>query len=141
MKRITDKYQIDAASGCWLWTASLDKHGYGQVRWNGTTARAHRAVYEMLRGSIPVGLVLDHTCRTARCVNPDHLEPVAQGENLRRAPTSTPSKNKAKTHCKNGHPFDAENTAYRYGGWRVCRECLRIAERKSRAKRSHTIRP
>lgn len=101
-----------------------------------TTARAHRAVYETFVGDIPDGMVLDHLCRTPSCVNPDHLEPVPQGENLRRASTSTPSKNAAKTHCKNGHPFDEANTAYRYGGWRVCRQCQRMAERKYSASRT-----
>jgi hypothetical protein len=46
---------------------------------------AHRVVYERVRGPIPKGLVLDHLCRNPGCVNPEHLEPVSQATNLRRA--------------------------------------------------------
>lgn len=35
----------------------------------------------MLIGSVPEGLVLDHTCLNRGCVNPDHLEPVTWIEN------------------------------------------------------------
>jgi hypothetical protein len=46
--------------------------------------RAHRAVYQHLRGSIPEGADLDHLCRVRCCVNPCHLEPVTTAVNCRR---------------------------------------------------------
>jgi len=36
-------------------------------------------------GPIPDGLHLDHLCANPPCVRPDHLEPVTQAENNRRA--------------------------------------------------------
>ena len=69
---------------CWLWTAYLYK-GYG--RFNGGQGRiveAHRFAYELAKGAIPSGLVLDHLCRVTSCVNPDHLEPVTIAENVDR---------------------------------------------------------
>jgi hypothetical protein len=45
---------------------------------------AHRFAYLEFVGPIPDGLVLDHLCRNKKCVNPDHLEPVTNAENLRR---------------------------------------------------------
>lgn len=72
-------------SGCWLWTGSVMKRGYGQVYLNGRTQLAHRAVYEHYRGAIPNGLVLDHRCCVAICVNPDHLDAVTQSENITRS--------------------------------------------------------
>lgn len=43
--------------------------------------------------------------------------------------------NRHKTHCINGHPFDAENTYFRAGGHRGCRTCQRDAVNRSAAKR------
>lgn len=36
--------------------------------------------------------------------------------------------------CRNGHPYDAENTAVRQNGRRRCRACAREAQRRVRAK-------
>ncbi len=36
--------------------------------------------------------------------------------------------NASKTHCKRGHPFDAQNTYYAPDGQRRCRTCLRDAQ-------------
>lgn len=74
-------------SGCWLWTGAL-RDGYGRVKFNGSvTQEAHRASYEFHIGPIPEGLVIDHLCRNRSCINPSHLEPVTQGENIRRGET------------------------------------------------------
>lgn len=44
-----------------------------------------------------------------------------------------------KTHCKNGHPFDEENTVIRVNAkgreHRQCRECIRLAKRASHLRR------
>jgi hypothetical protein len=71
---------------CWVWTASLSK-GYGQVSEHSAfnTTRAYRWSYEWCVGPIPEGLHVDHLCRNRSCVNPEHLEPVPQGENNRRS--------------------------------------------------------
>lgn len=71
-----------------LWTGALDHGGYGRVsNKRGGSSLAHRRVYERERGPVPPGLVLDHLCSNPPCVNPDHLEPVTQGENVRRSVT------------------------------------------------------
>ena len=44
----------------------------------------------------------------------------------RRAPAGHPQA--SKTHCKRGHPFDAQNTYYTPDGRRRCRICLREAQ-------------
>lgn len=114
-----DKFIPEPNSGCWLWTGSIDRDGYGQARHMGVVRRAHRILYEAERGPIPSGLVLDHKCRNPGCVNPDHLQPVTQGENLRRSPVTLNGVNAAKTHCKYGHPFDAVDSY----GRRLCSTC------------------
>jgi len=73
-------------SGCWEWTSNITGAGYGSLSLGaGKNGYAHRYSYELMRGSIPDGLTIDHLCRNTRCVNPDHLEPVTQAENNRRA--------------------------------------------------------
>lgn len=74
-----ERYQVDPESGCWNWAGATTR-GYGLVRWlecgNRFAQRAHRYIYERLRGAIPEGHDLHHTCHNRLCVNPDHLEVV-----------------------------------------------------------------
>lgn len=69
--------------GCWLWQGTL-RAGYGRVKIGGRLQEAHRASYEHHVGPIPEGLVVDHLCRNRSCINPAHLEPVTEMENIRR---------------------------------------------------------
>lgn len=116
--------------GCWLWCASTSRGGYAQFNDGATMTRAHRWIYEQTVAPIPTGMDLDHLCRVRDCVNPDHLEPVTRSENLRRGYAARP----AKTHCANGHEFDASNTFQRSDGARGCRTCRNHASRASKAK-------
>lgn len=119
---------------CWEWLGSKTDDGYGvfHVRrlteaWN---KGAHRVAYELLVGPIGEGLTLDHTCVNTSCINPAHLEPVTQRENLLRGNTVN-AINAAKTHCINGHAFTVENTYIRPDdGTRMCKECGRDSQRK-----------
>lgn len=106
--------------GCWEWTGSHDREGYGRFQHNA----AHRAAYERLIGPIPPGLVIDHLCRNRGCQNPAHMEAVTIGENARRGIQH----NLLKTHCPAGHAFDASNTYIRPKGQRACRTCHRGAQ-------------
>lgn len=116
--------QPEPNTGCWLWTGAIVRRGYGVVRRGGRTLKAHRYIYQLLRGPIPSGLEIDHLCRVTSCVNPDHLEPVTKAENLRRG-NSLSAVNARKVTCVRGHPFTDENTRIYPNGSRVCRTCLR----------------
>ncbi len=125
--------RVDAVGPCWLWTGTIDRDGYGRVTVNQRQWRAHRYVWTQLVGDIPEGMTLDHLCRERSCVNPDHLEVVTPGENVRRGVGGkvTGAKNAAKTHCYKGHEYTPENT-YRQPGTnkRQCKECRRERDRR-----------
>ena len=114
-----------AEGGCWEWLGGKTSGGYGHWAIGERGVMAHRAAYELLRGPISSGLTLDHLCRNRACVNPDHLDPVPIGENLRRGDTLN-ARNIAKSHCKRGHPFDGQNTYVFGNGFRQCKACARM---------------
>lgn len=74
----------EGPNGCWLWSGAITSTGYGHLAVNRRWVRAHRWYYEYYVGAIPEGLQLDHLCGVRHCVNPAHLEPVTQTENVRR---------------------------------------------------------
>lgn len=75
---------------CWIAVKKPQPNGYVVLPWyDGTgpsTTRigAHRLAYMRAKGAIPRGFHIDHLCRVTNCVNPDHLEAVTPGENVRR---------------------------------------------------------
>lgn len=83
---LLDGFVVDKSTGCWLWQKSKSKDGYGWASLGNKTYQAHRLFYCIAKGRPPDGMVLDHLCRCRHCVNPDHMEPVTPGENLRRSP-------------------------------------------------------
>lgn len=113
---------------CWEWTGAQDGKGYGRLSSGGSgngRFRAHRISYELTKGAIPPELEIDHLCRKKNCVNPAHLEAVPHQINARRGEVGKAGgrREKAKTHCPQGHPYDAIHTYTDKNGKRSCKTC------------------
>lgn len=81
-KKFWSRVQILGESACWLWTASHNGLGYGQMRVNTVLQVAHRLAYMDCVGPIPDGLVVRHKCDNPPCCNPNHLELGTQKDNM-----------------------------------------------------------
>lgn len=130
-------YSEDGPNGCRVWTRCRDKLGYGLIqRKPGRSPSAHKNSYETFVGPVPEGLVLDHLCRNPSCINPAHLEPVPQRENVLRG-ISLPALNAKKTHCVHGHPLSGDNVIIvaRERDRRICVTCKRAFKARWRAER------
>ncbi len=114
---------------CWLWTGYVARDGYGRYWAGDKPVVAHRAVYGVLVGEVPAGKQLDHLCRNRTCVNPTHLEPVTQRENILRG-SGLAANNSKKTNCPLGHEYSGTNSR----GNRVCNKCMTIASNKLKEK-------
>lgn len=147
MVRFWQKVRI-MPNGCWQWQGAVSGDGgkgeayggYGQLRNKYRIFFAHRYAYEALHARIEDGMYLDHLCRNHGCVNPLHLEPVTQRENVLRG-VGACSVNAKKTHCPKGHPLDGDNVLVEKtpcGKGRKCRTChndrQRLAYQKKKTK-------
>lgn len=122
---------VGSPDECWPWFRSLSTSGYGQFFFNKRLHTAHRVTWELANGPVPEGLQLDHLCRNRRCCNPSHLEPVTGLENIRRSPLC----NGSRTHCPQGHPYDADNVMINsVSKSRMCRTC-NYADSNARKRR------
>lgn len=139
---VTERFmkKIDATGGpdaCHVWTASKTPFGYGYfVPTTKTHIYAHRWMLGHVRGAAlaPEEWAL-HKWDNPSCVNPRHLYVGDRAQNMRDCVERGRLKNpiadaeRAATHCKRGHPFDAINTYRTRVGTRRCRACRRARER------------
>lgn len=125
---------VDKSGDCWLWKGATNNGGYGLSSLKGVNTTAHRKSFIISNPDINItGLDIDHLCRNRLCVKPSHLEAVSHAENCRRG-NGFSGINSRKTHCKNGHEFNSENTIIEKLG-RKCRLCnLERVKKKSKEK-------
>jgi hypothetical protein len=115
--------KVQIREDCWIWTGAKYLNGYGNFWHKGKAVLAHRYVYDLLIGEIPLGMDLDHVCSVRDCVNPAHLRPATPKENRGQA-------NRRKGFCPREHPYDMIEK----DGGRGCRKC------KNKYQRLHMVR-
>jgi hypothetical protein len=124
-ERIRVDVYPEPKTGCWIWIGCVSgsrngQNKYGAISVGNQRKKVHRIAYEMLKGSIPEGMEIDHLCKNTLCCNPDHLEPVPHSTNCQRGQAG--KYQLLKTHCPQGHEYTPENT-YMYRNRRTCRIC------------------
>ena len=125
------------SNNCWKWVGRQYVTGYGRYWQNQISYLAHRVSYELYKGNLEKNKVIDHLCRNKLCVNPDHLEQVTISENVMRGEGITAKKSRSSS-CPNGHPYP--NIPKIVNGWRLCKICLRINEKKYQTKNIEQVR-
>ena len=68
------KVNKTAKGGCWEWTGASNDRGYPYIWVNGEARRAHRVVFELVKGTLKDGFQVHHKCGNTLCVNPAHME-------------------------------------------------------------------
>lgn len=114
---------------CVIHPGRPNNKGYVSRKFGGRMEGVHRIAWIEAHGPIPPGMEVDHVCKQRACVEVSHLRLLTHRENLLAGDTIV-ARNARKTHCSNGHPFDAVNTYVDRQGKRKCRTCNRNARRK-----------
>ena len=107
---------------------------YGMMSYRGVQWRTHRLMWMLVRGPIPDGMHVLHSCDNPPCCDVEHMRLGTHLENMAECRAKGRYYYANLTHCKRGHPFNEENTyiiktpgpAY---GLRQCRVCQRGHQR------------
>lgn len=77
------KIESNWLTGCWEWCGRVSG-GYGHYKGRKAVGewKAHRLAWHLFNGGHGRNEVLDHLCVNSRCVNPLHLKPATQNENV-----------------------------------------------------------
>lgn len=68
--------------GCQIWLGH-EQHGYGYTRFQGKTILVHRLAWILIKGPIPNGLFVCHTCDIGVCFSIHHLFLGTNSDNMR----------------------------------------------------------
>ena len=83
LERFWARVEKRGPNECWPWTGYRDRNGYGVIyeghRQKGH--KAHRLSWQIANNTDPA-MGIRHLCGNASCVNPAHLQPGTQSENM-----------------------------------------------------------
>jgi len=151
IQKAKDKLLANSVSepntGCMLWLGLANKNGYGKIGFKYKSWTAHRLSFHLFKQNLKHGDLICHKCDTPACINPDHLFIGTPLTNMQDKVSKGRLKNQnmAKTHCKHGHEFNAENTKYSITNIgnqkRICVTCYTKRYKEvNRRKRSESTR-
>ncbi len=83
MEKFWQKVDKTAPNGCWNWMAGCTSGGYGEFWFGKKIWSTHRLAWWLTYGYIPKNKMILHKCDNRRCVNPEHLYPGTNTDNMR----------------------------------------------------------
>lgn len=129
--RFWSKVDVRGENDCWRWLGSKTAKGYGLV----SKRRATHIALELSGKPRPESArLVRHHCDNPICVNPSHLEWGTDAQNVEDMILRKRHHANRRSHCIHGHPFSGDNLKIRRNGQRSCRECLRTADLKYKAR-------
>lgn len=139
-KRFWNKVDRLSDDECWPWTGNTASiRRYGRFSIDGKSRVATHVSWEIANNKpFPDGLFGCHTCDNPICVNPKHIWPGTQTENMQDCMAKGRFQFKPKLDvCKNGHDLTAEGAR---GTRDRCAECNRMHSKKYNQKRRKSER-
>jgi hypothetical protein len=114
-----------APDECWPWLGGKHPQGYGRFHYEGKSRPATRVAWEIEHNApFPDGMFACHSCDNPPCVNPAHLWPGTNSDNIRDAVAKGRHASKPQPFCKQGHEIVGDNVELTKNG-RRCRICSR----------------
>lgn len=110
--------KVRKTDGCWVWTASIGSHGYGQIRLTSVqgplgAGTSHRVSWFLHYGVIPNDLHICHRCDNRMCVRPDHLFLGTHHDNMLDKQSKGRCRTNPRKGCNNpGAKFTPDQIAY-----------------------------
>lgn len=85
LDRLTDAITVEPDTGCWRWMRGRTAEGYGEIKFRGAVAYAHRLILALFQAQPRRKRLALHSCDHRYCVNPAHLRWGTHSENNHEA--------------------------------------------------------